>query len=118
MASPAQAPKRRFLALATAGGRTLSCTLLFLAIGFGSVHAEQSGPFAGLTVDSSLERYGAAAHVSGGFKIHGSDTMHALMRRLVLRSQRAHQSTLRSTRSGKSSKACSPLAPSGWWRQE
>ncbi len=104
MASPAQAPKRRFLALATAGGRTLSCTLLFLAIGFGSVHAEQSGPFAGLTVDSSLERYGAAAHVSGGFKIHGSDTMHALMRRLVLECQSRQPKVAIDLRSGGSTK--------------
>jgi phosphate transport system substrate-binding protein len=83
MASFAQAPKQRFLRSATQGGRTLACLLVLLLGGVGAVQAEQSGPFASLTVDPALKRYSAGVQVSGGFKIHGSDTMHGLMRRLV-----------------------------------
>jgi phosphate transport system substrate-binding protein len=73
-----------FIRWATTGGRTLSWVLLLVVGGFNNVHAEQTGPFAALMVDPALERYSPAAQVSGGFKVQGSDTMHSLMRRLVL----------------------------------
>lgn len=62
---------------------------LFLALAFGTptppaVYAEQSGPLATLQVDPSFERYTPKSQVVGGFRVQGSDTMHALMRRLVL----------------------------------
>lgn len=104
MASSGRPQKRRFLRSATRGGSILACLLVFLAGGFGSVQAEQSGPFAGLTVDPALKRYSAAAHVSGGFKIHGSDTMHGLMRRLVLEFQSRQPKVAIDLRSGGSTK--------------
>src|SRR5687768_7095638 len=64
-------------------GQRLICSLLFAAVSLTTVHAEQVGPFAGLQVDPSLERYSPKSHATGGFKVQGSDTMHALMRRLV-----------------------------------
>ena len=60
---------------------------LALLLFFGTLNlasAEQSGPFASLIVDPILERYSPKSEVVGGFRVHGSDTMHALIRRLVL----------------------------------
>ena len=70
-----------------------------------SAHAEQVGPFAGLSVDSSLERYIPTAQVNGGFRVQGSDTMHALMRRLVSDFQARQPKVSIDLRSGGSSKA-------------
>lgn len=84
MVSPVHASKRPVIRRAMTGPRTLACMLLVFAGAVVSAHAEQSGPFAGVMVDPALERYSPAAQVSGGFKVQGSDTMHSLMRRLVL----------------------------------
>ena len=87
------------------GGRILALALLFLLSVVGSVRAEQSGPFASLMVDPSLERYSPKAQVSGGFKVQGSDTMHALMRRLVLDFQSRQPKITIDLKSGGSTKA-------------
>jgi phosphate transport system substrate-binding protein len=105
MANLAQATKRRLLSAATRG-LALHSALLILAGGFGGyVHAEQSGPFAAVTVDSALERYSSTTPVSGGFKVQGSDTMHALMRRLVLEFQTRQPKVSIDLRSGGSAKS-------------
>ncbi len=86
-------------------GCMLAFSLLFAAGSLTSVHAEQVGPFAGLSVDSSLERYSPKSQVNGGFKVQGSDTMHALMRRLVLDFQARQPKVSIDLRSGGSTKA-------------
>jgi phosphate transport system substrate-binding protein len=78
--------------------------LLLLSGAISSAHAEQSGPFAGVTVDPALERYSATTQVSGGFRVHGSDTMHALMRRLVVDFQTRQPKVAIDLRSGGSTK--------------
>ena len=75
--------KASFTRQAISGIRMVFSALLLVLGGFDPTHAEQSGPFAGVVVDSSLERYSAKSQVTGGFRVQGSDTMHALMRRLV-----------------------------------
>ena len=58
-------------------------------------------------VDPSLARYTPTTHVSGGFKVQGSDTMHALMRRLVSDFQVRQPKVTVDLRSGGSTKAIS-----------
>jgi phosphate transport system substrate-binding protein len=86
-------------------GQRLICSLLFAAVSLTTVHAEQVGPFAGLQVDPSLERYSPKSHATGGFKVQGSDTMHALMRRLVADFQARQPKVSIELRSGGSTKA-------------
>ena len=86
-------------------GLRLAFSLLLAAGSLTSVHAEQVGPFAGLSVDSSLDRYNPTAQVNGGFRVQGSDTMHALMRRLVSDFQARQPKVSIDLRSGGSSKA-------------
>ena len=86
-------------------GRWLGSSLLILAASVSIAHAEQVGPLAGLLVDSGLERYSPKAQVSGGFKVQGSDTMHALMRRLVVDFQTRQPKVSIDLRSGGSTKA-------------
>jgi phosphate transport system substrate-binding protein len=82
--------------------------LLLLVGGIHHAHAEQSGPVIGLTtIDPSLTRYNATAQVSGRFKVQGSDTMHALMRRLSLEFQSRQPNVAIDLRSGGSTKAIS-----------
>ena len=90
---------------AMAGIKVLLVALLLVMGGFGRTHAEQSGPFAGLMVDPSLERYSPRSQVAGGFRVQGSDTMHALMRRLVLDFQARQPKVSIDLRSGGSTKA-------------
>ena len=88
-------------------GRTAASLLLLLVGGVSYAHSEQSGPVAGLAVDSALTRYHATPHVSGRFKVQGSDTMHALMRRVVLEFQSRQPNVAIDLRSGGSTKAIS-----------
>ncbi|HQY59519.1 MAG: substrate-binding domain-containing protein [Nitrospira sp.] len=68
----------------TMSGIRIVCAAMLLVLGgFHPTQAEQSGPFAGVMVDPGLERYSPKSQVVGGFRVQGSDTMHALMRRLV-----------------------------------
>lgn len=83
---------------------------LFLALAFGAptpsgLHAEQSGPVATLQLDPSFERYAPQSQVVGGFRVQGSDTMHALMRRLVLDFQARQPKVTIDLRAGGSAKA-------------
>ncbi len=83
---------------------------LFLAIALiapapSGVFAEQSGPFATLLVDPSFERYVPKSQVVGGFRVHGSDTMHALMRRLVVDFQARQPKVSIDLKAGGSAKA-------------
>ena len=105
MASPEQTRRFPLTPWSMAVGRTSVFSLLFVAMSFSPLHAEQVGPFAGLTVDPTLERYSPKSQVTGGFKVHGSDTMHALMRRLVLDFQARQPKVAIDLRSGGSSKA-------------
>ncbi len=84
MAQPKQSYKRPRRQRGMTDGRLLTLIALFLFGALEAVSAEQSGPFASLMVDPRLERYSPKSLVTGGFRIQGSDTMHALMRRLVL----------------------------------
>lgn len=87
-------------------GLKIVLVALLLAMGVGGpAHAEQSGPFAGLMVDPSLERYNPKSQVSGGFRVQGSDTMHALMRRLVMEFQARQPKISIDLKSGGSAKA-------------
>lgn len=70
-------------------------------------HAEQSGPYAVLTVDTDLPRYAPQSHVSGGMKVRGSDTMHPLMTRLAAEFQRQQPKVSIEVRTGGSAKAIS-----------
>ena len=89
-----------------AAGLSAVCVALLLVAGLCEpAHAEQSGPFAGLTVDPSLERYSPKSQVSGGFRVQGSDTMHALMRRLVTDFQARQPKIAVDLKSGGSAKA-------------
>ena len=83
MEKSGQAWKVGLIQLAVIGGLIVQSVSIHLVGTPRVVHAEQSGPFASLMVDPSLARYSPTTHVSGGFKVQGSDTMHALMRRLV-----------------------------------
>ena len=105
MASFGQVPKVPLTQWTMSIGRRLAISLLLLAVSVNVVHAEQVGPFAGLIVDSGLERYSPKSQVSGGFKVQGSDTMHALMRRLVLDFQARQPKVSIDLRSGGSTKA-------------
>ncbi|KXK03992.1 PstS family phosphate ABC transporter substrate-binding protein [Nitrospirales bacterium NOB] len=78
--------------------------LLILLCAF-PAQAEQSGPFASLMVDPSLDRYVAKSQIIGGFRVQGSDTMHALMRRLVSDFQSRQPKVAVELRSGGSTKA-------------
>lgn len=86
-------------------GQTLACMLLLLGVVSIPARAEQSGPFATVAVDQALERYNSTSQVSGGFKVQGSDTMHALMRRLVLEFQARQPKVSIDLKSGGSSKS-------------
>jgi phosphate transport system substrate-binding protein len=81
--------------------------LLWFLGAAGLVHAEQSGPLAGIMVNPSLHRYSAMDHVAGGFKVQGSDTMHALMRRLITEFQMRQPKVSIDLKSGGSTKAIS-----------
>ncbi|MGE3151702.1 MAG: PstS family phosphate ABC transporter substrate-binding protein [Nitrospiraceae bacterium] len=67
--------------------------------------AEQSGPYAALTVDADRPRYAPQSYVSGGFKVRGSDTMHPLMTRLASEFQRRQPKVTIEIRTGGSAKA-------------
>lgn len=90
---------------AVAGLQVAFVALLLVAGLCDPAHAEQSGPFAGLVVDPSLERYSPKSQVSGGFRVQGSDTMHALMRRLVTDFQARQPKISIDLKSGGSAKA-------------
>ncbi|MCC2642950.1 MAG: putative Phosphate transporter, periplasmic phosphate-binding protein [Nitrospira sp.] len=105
MAHPAQSQMPSPQTWSLTGARVLSFLLLFLLGALNIVQAEQSGPFAGLLVDPSLERYRPKTQISGGFKVQGSDTMHALMRRLVLDFQSRQPKIAIDLKSGGSTKA-------------
>ncbi len=86
------------------------CQALFVALAVvapvpSAVHAEQSGPLATLSVDPTFERYAPASQVVGGFRVQGSDTMHALMRRLVLDFQSRQPKVSVDLKAGGSAKA-------------
>jgi phosphate transport system substrate-binding protein len=86
------------------------CATCCLAFGgFLPAQAEQSGPFATVAVDPSLERYNPASQVAGGFRVQGSDTMHALMRRLVLDFTARQPKIAIDLKSGGSAKAIAEL---------
>lgn len=97
--------KASFTRQAISGIRMVFSALLLVLGGFDPTHAEQSGPFAGVVVDSSLERYSAKSQVAGGFRVQGSDTMHALMRRLVSDFQARQPKIAIDLKSGGSAKA-------------
>ena len=105
MANAAPAPEQPVTRWTRAAIQIVVCFLLLLAGALGSVHAEQSGPFAGVMVDPALERYSPAAQVTGGFKVQGSDTMHSLMRRLVLDFQTRQPKVTIDLKSGGSAKS-------------
>ncbi len=105
MAHPEQSHKRPRRQWGMIGGHILAFALLFLLGALELVHAEQSGPFATLMVDPSLERYSPKSQVTGGFRVQGSDTMHALMRRLVLVFQSRQPKVTIDLKSGGSTKA-------------
>jgi phosphate transport system substrate-binding protein len=88
-------------------GRIVACMLLLFMGGIHHAHAEQSGPVVGLAIDPSLARYNATAQINGRFKVQGSDTMHALMRRLSLEFQSRQPNVAIDLRSGGSTKAIS-----------
>lgn len=90
---------------ARSGIRILFGALLLVLGGFTLSSAEQSGPFATLQVDPSFERYAPKSQVVGGFRVHGSDTMHALMRRLVLDFQARQPKVSIDLKAGGSAKA-------------
>lgn len=80
--------------------------------------AEQSGPLAAKTVDSTLARYHPQAHVSGRFKIQGSEGMYPLLTRLSLEFQRRQPKVAIDVRGGGSTKAIAeflepPLSKTG-----
>ena len=97
--------KASFTRQAVSGIRMVFSALLLVLGGFDPTHAEQSGPFAGVVVDSGLERYSAKSQVAGGFRVQGSDTMHALMRRLVSDFQARQPKIAIDLKSGGSAKA-------------
>ena len=82
MVSSDNTQKTPFRRQAMSGIRIAFAALALVLGGFDRTQAEQSGPFAGVVVDSSLERYSPKSQVAGGFRVQGSDTMHALMRRI------------------------------------
>ena len=86
-------------------GVMVCCTILLSGISL--CQAEQSGPYAGLTVDTDLPRYAPQSHVSGGVKVTGSDTMHPLMTRLAAEFQRQQPNVSIEVRTGGSTKAIS-----------
>ena len=94
-----------FIQLTTIGSLILTLASIHVIGAARDVHAEQSGPFASLMVDPSLERYSPSTQVSGGFKVQGSDTMHALMRRLVSDFQVRQPKVTVDLRAGGSTKA-------------
>ena len=96
---------RHGLVWRTVTGAGVLALVLVLLGGGRHLHAEQSGPFAAVTVDPALERYSPTAQVSGGFKVQGSDTMHALMRRLVLEFQARQPKVSIDLKSGGSAKS-------------
>lgn len=107
MEKSGQAWKVGLIQLALIGGLIVQSVSIHLVGTPRVVHAEQSGPFASLMVDPSLARYSPTTHVSGGFKVQGSDTMHALMRRLVSDFQVRQPKITVDLRSGGSTKAIS-----------
>lgn len=90
---------------AISGIRIVFSALLLVLGGFNLSSAEQSGPFAALQVDPSFERYVPKSQVVGGFRVQGSDTMHALMRRLVLDFQARQPKVSIDLKAGGSAKA-------------
>lgn len=107
MEKSGKAWKIGLIQLAVIGGLIVILASIHLVGAARDVHAEQSGPFASLMVDPSLERYSPTIQVSGGFKVQGSDTMHALMRRLVSDFQVRQPKVTVDLRSGGSAKAIS-----------
>ena len=101
---------------AVAGLQVAFVALLLVAGLCDPAHAEQSGPFAGLVVDPSLERYSPKSQVSGGFRVQGSDTMHALMRRLVTDFQARQPKISIDLKSGGSAKAIAEFIEGRWTR--
>ena len=80
--------------------------------------AEQSGPLVAKTIDSTLARYHPQAHVSGRFKIQGSEGMHPLLTRLSMEFQRRQPKVVIDVRGGGSTKAIAeflepPLSKTG-----
>lgn len=71
--------------------------------------AEQSGPLRSTTVDSTLAHYNPQAHVSGSFKIQGSEIMHLLLTRLSMEFQRRQPKVTIDVRGGGSTKAIAEL---------
>lgn len=67
--------------------------------------AEMSGPHAMAVEDSPLAHYHPSAHVSGTFKIQGSETMYPLLSRLTLEFQRRQPKVAIDVRGGGSAKA-------------
>lgn len=71
--------------------------------------AEHSGPLTATTVDSTLAPYNPQAHVSGSFKIQGSEIMHLLLTRLSMEFQGRQPRVLIDVRGGGSTKAIAEL---------
>lgn len=71
--------------------------------------AELSGPLTATTVDSTLARYNPQTHVSGRFKIQGSEIMLPLLTRLSMEFQRRQPKVAIDVRGGGSTKAIAEL---------
>ncbi len=71
--------------------------------------AEQTGPMTAAVVDSTLTRYSPQMHVSGSFKIQGSEVMHLLLTRLSMEFQRRQPKVTIDVRGGGSAKAIAEL---------
>lgn len=71
--------------------------------------AEQSGPVAIKTVEATWVRYHPRAHVSGSFKIQGSEIMYPLLTRLSTEFQRRQPKVIIDVRGGGSTKAIEEL---------
>ncbi|MCX5720638.1 MAG: PstS family phosphate ABC transporter substrate-binding protein [Nitrospirae bacterium] len=79
--------------------------LIALLLTAPDIHAEQSGPFASLTVDAGLAPYSPQAQVTGALRIQGSDTMSPLMTRLATEFQRRQPQVTVNVKGGGSTKA-------------
>lgn len=79
--------------------------LIALLLTAPDIQAEQSGPFASLTVDAGLAPYSPQAQVTGALKIQGSDTMSPLMTRLATEFQRRQPQVTVHVKGGGSTKA-------------
>ncbi len=105
MSSSGPAIQPQYRRKAAIGFQALFLALAFAAPTPSGLHAEQSGPVATLQLDPSFERYAPKSQVAGGFRVQGSDTMHALMRRLVLDFQARQPKVTIDLRAGGSAKA-------------